>query len=373
MRRAVCETNGFGNGNGRVKHNLAALLLWALAVLAPDGRSEAMEGIYWTVIDGVVSQSALDGSGVAELARTEGALLTGFAISDDYLFWCTDRGVWRSAPDGSGATLIVRDAILPINIAVFGNFIYWTEFDGAIRRALLDGSSAKDFITAVNEPSGIAVTATHIYWSETAIGRQRLRRANLDGSEIVTLVSGLSIPDHVAVHGDSLYWSDLGARKIQRSDLDGTGVVNFVLNVGSEGIAVTDTHLYWADWEAKRIGRVGIDGSGITRNLIPLQSTPYGIAVIDRGSPRPPLELVAESVTWNGGELEIEFRVEGELPPGGMFTLRRNPAPQKGSWVELPAAAWSLTTIDAARRYRITVPNPQAKADIFDVGWSAGM
>ena len=65
--------------------------------------------------------------------------------------------------------------------------------------------------------------AGKIYW--TAANAGKIQRANLDGTGIEDVVMGLLNPNSLALDMDSakIYWVD-GGSKIQRANLDGTGV-----------------------------------------------------------------------------------------------------------------------------------------------------
>ena len=68
-----------------------------------------------------------------------------------------------------------------------------------------------------------------MYWTDT--GADKIQRSNLDGSGVEDLVTtGLDWPSGIAldVSGGKMYWTDYGTNKIQRSNLDGSGVEDLV-------------------------------------------------------------------------------------------------------------------------------------------------
>ena len=68
-----------------------------------------------------------------------------------------------------------------------------------------------------------------MYWTDS--GTNKIQRSNLDGSGVEDLVTtGLINPFGIAldVSGDKMYWVDMRADKIQRSNLDGSGVEDLV-------------------------------------------------------------------------------------------------------------------------------------------------
>ena len=78
-------------------------------------------------------------------------------------------------------------------------------------------------------PQGIAVGAGSIYWTDRRT--DKIQRANLDGSGVRDLVTaGLANPQDLALDAEDgkLYWTDWGTDKIQRANLDGTAVEDVV-------------------------------------------------------------------------------------------------------------------------------------------------
>ena len=70
-----------------------------------------------------------------------------------------------------------------------------------------------------------------MYWVDN--GADKIQRANLNGTGVEDLVTGVAEPRGIAldISGGKMYWTDNGADKIQRSNLDGTGVED-VLTTG---------------------------------------------------------------------------------------------------------------------------------------------
>ena len=105
-----------------------------------------------------------------------------------------------------------------------------------------------------------------MYW--TNYDGDRIQRANLDGSGVEDLVtSGLSLPASLALDlgVGKMYWTDSGTDKIQRANLDGSGVedllssglrhpIGLVLDLGAG-------KMYWTD--LFNIQRANLDGSRV--------------------------------------------------------------------------------------------------------------
>ena len=107
-----------------------------------------------------------------------------------------------------------------------------------------------------------------MYWTDRHHDTNKIQRSNLDGSGVEDLVT-TRYPDGVAldVSGGKMYWTAWGTEKIQRSNLDGSGVENLA-TTGLEtpsGITldVSGGKMYWTDWGTDKIQRSNLDGSGV--------------------------------------------------------------------------------------------------------------
>ena len=122
---------------------------------------------------------------------------------------------------------------------------------------------------------------TKLYWT----GWKKIQRSNLDGSGVEDLVTtGLDDPIGIAldVSGGKMYWTDLGTDKIQRSNLDGSGVEDLV-TTGDDpiGIAldVSGGKMYWTDLGTDKIQRSNLDGSNVEDLVTTGLWHPAGIAL----------------------------------------------------------------------------------------------
>ena len=160
--------------------------------------------------------------------------------------------------------------------------MYWTDgIADKIQRSNLDGSGVEDLvITGLEIPVGIAldVAGGKMYWTDN--GTDKLQWSNLDGSGVETLVAtGLSNPRGIALDaaGGKMYWTDKGMDKIQRSNLDGSGVEDprRTHGVGRTQKAsrwtwpaarCTGRTGGWSEWNRRygdKIQRSNLDGSGV--------------------------------------------------------------------------------------------------------------
>jgi hypothetical protein len=151
--------------------------------------------LYWTGdwtagFDDTVNWSELDGSGFGSHTYTACCLLTVEGIGDD-LFLGADgnmgKGVWRADADGSNEQFL-RTTEEPVDLAY-------------------DPVEDKLYLTTVSD----------------------MVRLNTDGSGYQVIVFG-AVSDHVAVdyQGRKVYWMPRGNRRIQRADLDGSNIEDFV-------------------------------------------------------------------------------------------------------------------------------------------------
>ena len=124
-----------------------------------------------------------------------------------------------------------------------------------------------------------------MYWTDTGSGK--IQRANLDGSGIEDVVSGLSSPRGIAldVAGGKIYWAEEGGDgdpRIRRGNLDGTGVVVDLVTTGLSStteieLDIPAGKMYWADHSTSRVQRSNLDGSEV-EDLV-TDGSPYGIAL----------------------------------------------------------------------------------------------
>ena len=132
-------------------------------------------------------------------------------------------------------------------------------------------------------------TVELFYWLDT--GRREIQRSRLDGNGVVrTVVSSsyLSIlARDFAVDDDNeyVYWADDGSNVIRRRPADGTGSVETLVNSGISqpyGIALDSQYVYWIDYGNNTIKRVQQDGTGTVETLADSAdgvSQPYALVI----------------------------------------------------------------------------------------------
>ena len=209
-----------------------------IAVDASNGK------VYWTEKTGesrgTINSANLDGTGVTELTSI---LSVPMGITVDVtgskLYWTNARGRIQSANlDGSSIQNVLQDLSGPTDIVVSNGFIYWTEGGNSIRRVNMSGQKIVGDVAAnLGTVGGLAVGGGKVYWTEqTGASGGSVNGANLDGTNLETLATLLSAPMGIAVDtaGSKLYWTNARGR-VQRANLNGSGITNVVDGLGSPG------------------------------------------------------------------------------------------------------------------------------------------
>ncbi|MBD2314037.1 hypothetical protein H6G20_20415 [Desertifilum sp. FACHB-1129] len=143
----------------------------------------------------------------------------------------------------------------------------------AIRRTDLGATGLIDLVVNLGDPLAIALDSERgkMYWTDDTTNR--IQRANLDGTGVENLiVSGLDRPRAIALDlfNDKIYWVDSGRDIIERANLDGTGR-EVVLDLGGPSPALFPTgialdvprnQMYWTDGTQNTIHRANLDGTG---------------------------------------------------------------------------------------------------------------
>ena len=217
-----------------------------IAVDASSGK------VYWTeqtgASSGTINSANLDGTSVTELTSI---LSVPMGITVDVTgskpYWTNARGRIQSANlDGSGIQNVVQDLSGPTDIVVSNGFIYWTEGGNSIRRVNISGQKiTQDIAANLGSVGGLAVGGGKVYWTEKTGKRGgTINSANADGTGATELASILAAPMGIAVDtvGSKLYWTNARGR-VQRANLNGSGIQNVVEGLGGPGEIVISNSL----------------------------------------------------------------------------------------------------------------------------------
>ena len=131
--------------------------------------------------------------------------------------------------------------------------------------------------------------AQKMYWIDVTL--DKIQKADLDGNNVEDFITtGLQGARYLAIDsaGGKIYWTDAGLNKIMRANLDGTVPEDLVTGLDNpRGIAldVPGGKMYWVDKGTFKIQRANLDGSGSVDDLVATggTSSPRGIAVDSAG------------------------------------------------------------------------------------------
>lgn len=189
------------------------------------------------------------------------------------MYWThRDEGVYRACRDGSEIKLLV-----PIKnadgLAVDerGGKLYFTisvypELNSdKLFRANIDGSGVEELAQGLNFTGDLVLDAQEGKLYISSLGDGKIIQCKFDGSERKDWRTGLSHSDELAIDARNrkLYWVNGG--KLQRADLDGSGVEDLAtLNAGAMGMAldVENKRMHYATRDEGAIRRVNLDGTG---------------------------------------------------------------------------------------------------------------
>ena len=122
-----------------------------------------------------------------------------------------------------------------------------------------------------------------IYWTDYSTGK--IQRANLDGSGVQDLVTGLRNPRDIALDmsGGKMYWTDMGTGKIQRANLDGSGIQDLVTGLRNPkdiALDVVGGKMYWVQLNRRNIQRADLNGSNVEVLVFPGRTDHIALDVV---------------------------------------------------------------------------------------------
>ena len=106
----------------------------------------------------------------------------------------------------------------------------------------------------------------------------KIQRADLDGSGVrYTLHSGMARPNALALGGGYLYWTAASDKKIQRLDLDRSGAKDLITGVTlPKYLALDVDKMYWT--MSRKIQRANLNGTGV-EDIVTGLNSPQGVAI----------------------------------------------------------------------------------------------
>ena len=262
-----------------------------IAVDASNGK------VYWTEktggSSGTINSANLDGTGVTELTSILSVPM-GIAVdvTGSKLYWTNARGRIQSANlDGSGIQNVVQDLSAPTDIVLSDGFIYWTEGGNSVRRVNMSGQKiAIDVAVNLDSVGGLAVGGGKVYWTEmTSATAGTVNGANLNGTNFETLATLLSVPMGISVDTaeSKLYWTNARGR-VQRANLNGSGIQNVVEGLGSPGdivlsnsisapMTTTPMTVSYAKYDVNKDGTVDNTDAGLVIDALGTRNARYDV------------------------------------------------------------------------------------------------
>lgn len=220
--------------------------------------------------------------------------------------------------------------------------------DGSDRRVLLDQLTTSPDGIVVDVPNG------HIYWSNMGVAGDNdgsIVRSDLDGRRVTTIVppGGTFTAKQLKLdeRNRKLYWSDREGMRVQRANVDGTGLETLIEVARGDaarldaanwcvGIAldIERGHVYWTQKGGDNEGRGSIRRAGLEIPAGQTAANRTDIEVLFDALPEPidlELDLATRQVYWTD---------RGDAPRGN--TVNRAP-------MDAPRG------VDAARRTDVTI------------------
>ena len=273
----------------------ASLAVWVVVVCGTgQGDAWAAGKMYWADTgSGEIRRANLDGTAVeslvTDLDAPEGMALD---VAGGKVYWteAPSEKIRRANLDGTEVEdLVTSSHPRAIALDVGGGKMYWTDVFDGILRANLDGMEVEVLVTELDAPEGMAldVVVGKMYWTDA--GTDTIQRANLDGTEVEILVTGLESPNGITldVAGGKMYWTEgfqHGTGKIRRANPDGTDIEDLMTELETPlGIAldIAAGKMYWTDPRARTIQRTDLDGTGLIEEILtaPQVASPNGLAL----------------------------------------------------------------------------------------------
>lgn len=237
----------------------------------------------------VIYRMNLDGTSRVQILLTGPVAGTSFPadvrlnLAGGHLYFCDQQKgqLRRCSLDGSNAVVLLTDSVYQpyyLDLDLNAGKIYWGDFDGvtsntgSVFRANLDGSGRETVVTGNLETRGVCVDPAGgmLYWVNRNAGT--IHRCplsalpvNVTSSPAVqTLYSGLDTPHGLAldVRAGKIYWADtgtngfpntLGDKAVSRGDMDGSGALEVLVDLGSEpwDVEVDPRCRNFAEWTAR--------------------------------------------------------------------------------------------------------------------------
>ena len=308
MSRSVCTIETLDNQVHFPRKAVIDCCSLLLAIVCVQAAS-ATDKIYWTDLLGSKVERADSNGSNPESIVVAGTETQPFMYIDadtaGKIYWVeVFTGIRRAELDGSNEQEIVPlgGSNSPLGIAVdaSNSKVYWSNPGlNKIQRADLDGTNVQDVITTVGKPVAIALDSdqSKLYWSEESLALADdgfIRRSDLDGTneeELRNLGQAQANGISLDLSNQNIYWSESVGddATIWRSALDGVGPTQIISSglseTGEIQVDAAGMKLYWSQPDEAKIQRSDLNGS----NIVDIYTgtigtdTPVGLALVTIG------------------------------------------------------------------------------------------
>ena len=204
--------------------------------------------------------------------------------STDATVSTSDTQVGTDAVRGLSASGASAESINLTAPAGSGTYYYGACVDAVAGESDTRNNCSASVTVTVTTQTPPATGASKLYWTDW--GTNKIQRANLDGSGVEDLVSGAGLdgPDGLALDmaGGKMYWTDAGVNKIQRADLNGANVEDLVTGLGIPyGLALdlSGGKMYWTNRQTNKIQRADLSGANVEDLVTSGLTFPGGLAL----------------------------------------------------------------------------------------------
>lgn len=291
-----------------------------------------------------VSAFTIDGPPIEMLAdRTENNCW-GLDVDETYVYWTEPRnGVFRIPKSGGSATRLTTSANPLFSIVVFGNFLYWAEYDEnlglpTIRMCSTYGGP----VTVIRYGSGsirhLAVDSSGVYWVEKSnVGPNyfgvvyKIGGVSVSNPQMLAGVSPTDLavdragPSGIAIDGNHVYWiehtyASSGTGSVLRVPKSGGAIFTLVTGLGeTSGLVLDQDNAYFGIWNDSvyKVSKTG----GTAIELGGHSSSQY---LAEHGA------FVYSTSIWSDGQIQ-EIAKDGSAVKSRPTFFESDPA-RSGSW-----------------------------------------
>jgi low density lipoprotein receptor-related protein 5/6 len=279
--------------------------------------------VYWgnTSSDAIFS-AHIDGTNIQTLISTPFPEDVIYNPDDNMLYWvngnAAEFAVHRMNMDGSNNTVLIPNLSSPDGLALdlCNGKIYYAESTPAnISKANLDGSNIEVVVAgAAGGVEGIAIDVENenIYWVN--FGGGTIMRSDFDGMNIQTVISGLGGPLKLAkdMSSGQIYFSEFTTTNVSRVGGDGTGYTvlnNTFTNPGGIALDLDNGFIYVANGVG--VSRINLDGTGKVNLVAEVGANNLALAINGNANACAPEEVIPTMGEWGIISLSILFLIVG--------------------------------------------------------------